>query len=248
MPEVENVEINWSAYASQYDLMCHHNSYYDENIDELLRYLDSINFDGKSRIADIGAGTGNFICELAKKYPQASFTHIDANREMNKIALRKYETLKLQNIQVIEEEVQRLDFQDYKFDLVLCINALYAMSPQQLVLSKIRSWVAPTGFLYVLDLGRKMDSTDWGLHFLRKAARERQLLTYLTDTFVRGREVFKQNKMTTVAQDSGRYWTHETKDFGTTLEDSGFKVDVLKTCYRGYADLAICRPEPTHAM
>ena len=233
-------EIDWGAYAVQYDLMCSHNSYYGENIEQLLDYLESIGFDGKSHIADIGAGTGNFITELANKYPDATFTHIDSNREMNKIALQKYDSIGLANVQVIEEDVQRLDFSEGSFDLVLCINALYAMQPQQFVLTKIRKWIAPKGLLYVLDLGRKMDSTDWGLHFLRKATKEGRLISYLTDSLLRGREVFKQNQMTTIAQDSGRYWTHETEDFGTTLAASGYQIELLESCYRGYADLAIC--------
>jgi ubiquinone/menaquinone biosynthesis C-methylase UbiE len=237
-------EIDWSAYATQYDLMCHHNNSYEENISELLKYVEKLGLDSNCRIADIGAGTGNYICELSNILPDARFTHLDSNREMNLIAVDKYDSLGVKNICVIEEEIQRVEFEPGQFDLVICVNALYAMNPQEIILAKIRDWIAPTGILYVIDLGRKMDSVDWGYHFLKKATKERRLLAYLNDTFIHGREVLKQNRLTTAAQASGRYWTHETKKFGEILINSGFEIERLEPCYRGYSDLAICRKPP----
>lgn len=243
MSTVIEPEINWSAYATQYDLMCHHNNSYEENIAGLLNYVSDLDLDKNCRIADIGAGTGNYICELSKILPEARFTHLDSNREMNLIAVNKYEESGIKNICVIEEDIQRVEFQPDQFDLVICVNALYAMNPQELILAKIRDWMASDGILYVIDLGRKMNSIDWGYHFLKKAAKERRLLEYLNDTFIHGREVLKQNRLTTAAQDSGRYWTHGTSGFGEILANSGFEIETLEPCYRGYSDLAICRKE-----
>ena len=235
-------EIDWGKYAQQYDLMCRHNDAYEENVSALAQFVQTINLNPTCSIVDIGAGTGNFICELSKVLPSANFVHLDANREMNNIALRKYEKQKIGNVQIIEEQVQRADLPVDTFSLAICVNSLYAMNPQELILSKIHQWLAPDGYLYVIDLGRKMDSWDWGRYFLRQAFREKRLLEYLTDAVARGREVLRQNNMTTIAQDSGRYWTHETSQFGQVLESAGFKIEKLETCYRGYADLAICRP------
>ena len=235
-------EIDWGKYAQQYDLMCRHNDAYEVNVSALAQFVQTINLNPTCSIVDIGAGTGNFICELSKVLPSANFVHLDANREMNNIALRKYEKQKIGNVQIIEEQVQRADLPVDTFSLAICVNSLYAMNPQELILSKIHQWLAPDGYLYVIDLGRKMDSWDWGRYFLRQAFREKRLLEYLTDAVARGREVLRQNNMTTIAQDSGRYWTHETSQFGQVLESAGFKIEKLETCYRGYADLAICRP------
>jgi ubiquinone/menaquinone biosynthesis C-methylase UbiE len=237
-----DAEIDWGKYAKQYDLMCHHNDAYEENVSSLIDFVKSINLNPTSSILDIGAGTGNYLVELSRVLPDAYFTHLDANREMNTIALQKYEDHQLKNVQIVEEKVQRANFSPGAFSLAICVNALYAMNPQELILSKIRSWLAPDGYLYVIDLGRKMDSWDWGRHFLRQAYREKRLLEYLTDAVTRGREVLKQNNMTTVAQETGKYWTHETPHFGRVLQSAGFEVQKLETCYRGYADLAICRP------
>ena len=235
-------EIDWGRYAQQYDLMCHHNDAYTDNLSSLIDFVESVNLSPTASILDIGAGTGNYLLELSKVLPDAHFTHLDANREMNTIALQKYEDQRVKSVQIVEEEVQRANFCLGEFSLAICINALYAMNPQELILSKIRSWLEPDGYLYVIDLGRKMDSWDWGRHFLRQAYREKRLLEYLTDAATRGREVLKQNNMTTIAQESGKYWTHETSHFGQILESAGFQVQKLETCYRGYADLAVCRP------
>jgi len=242
LPVSTDSEIDWSKYAQQYDLMCHHNDAYEENLNDLIKFVDSLDLKSTSSIIDIGAGTGNFLCELSARFPHGKLVHLDSNREMNKIALEKYGQLSIPNVQIVEEEVQRADFQQGQFDLAICVNALYAMNPQDLILSKIRSWLADDGYLYVIDLGRKMDSWDWGRHFLRQSFREKRLLEYLRDAVTRGREVLKQNNMTTIAQESGKYWTHDTSQFGQILETAGFRIQRLERCYRGYADLAICRP------
>jgi len=221
--------------------MCLHNDSYEQNIEEFTKYVSGLNLPPKCRVADIGAGTGNFICQISKVIPYAEFTHVDSNREMNQIALKKYDQYKLPNVRVIEDDIQRLDFPDHEFDLIVCVNALYAMVPQDLVLRKMRDWLKPNGVFYVIDLGREMKTVDWGVHFLRTAYKQRRLLAYLNDAFLRGREVLRQNRLTTIAQNSGRYWMHETASFGEQLLEAGFEIERLEPCYRGYADLAICR-------
>ena len=161
---------------------------------------------------------------------------------MNEIALSKYETLNLQNVRVIEEPVQRAEFAAGSFDLVICVNALYAMNPQELILAKLRGWIDPSGFLYVIDLGRRMDSWDWGRHFFKEAYKQKRLLSYLTDAVSRGREVLRQNNMTRIAQETGQYWIHETDEFREALISAGFKIQEIEPCYRGYADRAVCKP------
>jgi len=234
--------IDWSSYAQQYDLMCDNNTYYQDNIRNLCDFIASYELPAFPKILDLGAGTGNFVTALRHALPDSDITHLDANREMNKIAMQKYHRLPGPTIRVLENEVHDSTFEEGEFDLILCINALYAMTPQEIVLSKVRQWLKPEGVFYVLDLGREMDTVDWGLHFLVQAAKERELLGYLRNSLIKGREVVKQNRMTRLAQKSGNYWTHDTPHFEKLLSAAGFKISSLKTCYRGYSDLAICHP------
>lgn len=234
------VEMDWSAYSEHYDLLCETNDSYTHLIQDFISFCKDKGFSRSSVIADVGAGTGNFLMSVANIFDQGALFHIDSNRDMNSIAMRKYDNLSTARPIVIESDCQQVDLPANSVDLIVCINALYAITPQEEVLLKFKDWLKPSGFLYVVDLGRKMDSSDWGAHFLKQAFKERRVFRYINDA-IKAREVIRQNNITSLAQESGRYWQHGTIDFGQTLETSGFTVDKLETCYRGYADLAICR-------
>lgn len=231
--------INWGAYATYYDLLCSHNDSYAELLQGFETFLRNTNLPDNPTIADIGAGTGNFTQLIAEVLPNAHIFHIDSNREMNVRALEKYQEKGFSNITMIETDVFSLDLIENSLDMLICINSLYALSPQQIALSKFRTWLKPDGLLYVVDLGREMNPLDWGLHFLNRARKENYIFQYLRDS-IRGREVVKQNRTTRVAQRSGHYWMHETREFGEVLEASGYSIVRLEPCYRDYADLAIC--------
>ncbi len=234
-------EIDWDAYATQYDRMCSYNPSYNENLTKLMEFLSNSDcIKEGSQVADLGAGTGNFLAHLATSYPLVHFLHVDSNRAMNEIALKKYRGMDLSNVTVLEEPVQTVALEEGSLDLALCVHSLYAMPPQDIVLRKIQKWLKPGGILYVVDLGRSMRPIDWGLHFFQRAATSGQIGQYVKDA-ISSREVVRQNRLTRVAQDSGRYWTHTTQQFGDTLEKVGFQLERLEQAYRGYSDLAICK-------
>ena len=232
--------INWSAYARHYDLLCSHNDSYSELLDALSSFLSSADLPENPLIVDVGAGTGNFSAIISETLPDSNIYHIDANREMNLRALSKYELHDHRNITIIESDVLEAKLDSNSVDLIICINCLYAMNPQALVLEKFRSWLKPSGLLYVVDLGREMKPLDWGLHFFRRAQKKHYVFEYLKDA-IRGREVVKQNRTTRIAQLSGEYWMHDTIEFGNILTQSGYNLLKLEPCYRDYADLAICQ-------
>ena len=136
--KVADDEMNWDAYAEHYDVMCELNPSYQENIDKLVQYLQSWNISDQPAILDLGAGTGIYILALAKQLNGASFVHVDFDRKMNELAQRKY----LQNqipVEIRNQYVQDVHFEESSFDVIICINALYAISPQTEVLKKIHS-------------------------------------------------------------------------------------------------------------
>lgn len=233
-------EIDWTAYSEHYDLLCETNDVYTDMVDTFLSYCEEVQIAPDAKIVDLGAGTGNFLLKIGARLPESALFHVDSNREMNALASNKYENTLMRQPTLIEEPVQSVDFPPDSIDLIICVNALYAMNPQSLILQKIYTWLRPGGVFYVVDLGRTMDSTDWGLHFLKTAAKQRTLLKYMRDT-LKAREVIKQNRLSTIAQETGRYWTHETEEFGEALKSAGFSIEILEPCYRGYADLAVCR-------
>lgn len=237
---VDSDEMDWDAYAEHYDLMCELNPSYQDNLLSLATRLPKWNLPSDARVCDLGAGTGNYIHLLSRLIPDATFTHVDFDKKMNEVAQQKYQSAEIDEVHVVKDYVQRVEFPKESFDLILCVNALYAISPQVQVLRKIHSWLNPDGKFFVIDFGRKQRVLDWTFYLFRESLKHHRVGTYVK-ALLEGREVIKQNRRSTKGQITGRYWTHSTEDFGVTLEECGFEVEELFPCYRGYSDLAVCR-------
>jgi ubiquinone/menaquinone biosynthesis C-methylase UbiE len=234
--------ISWDAYASQYDLLAAANPSYAENIEIVRAAIASLDLPAGAVVCDVGGGTGNFTCALSEDMPDARFVHLDADAEMNRIASAKFVSLGVRDVSVVGRSVFDVDFANGSFDLILCINALYSMVPQDEVLDRIRRWLKPDGRFVVIDFGRRTKVFDWGRFILGNMIKEKGLVESLR--FLRkGLETLKQNRRGSKGQAEGIYWLHSTEEFGRVLTGHGFIVDELRTCYRGYCDLALCRPD-----
>jgi len=234
-------EMNWDAYAEHYDVMCAFNPAYQQNIEQLERYIRKWNLPEDAKICDLGAGTGNYIVAMSRLIPNASFVHVDFDAKMNVAAQKKYADHGVQDFTIMANYAQHVDFPESQFDLVVCVNALYAICPQKQVLNKVRTWLKPEGRFFVIDFGRRQRTLDWAIYLFRESMKNHRAGDYVK-ALIESREVFKQNRKSLKGQQTGRYWLHSTSEFGNTLVDSGFEVDELAVCYRGYADLAVCRP------
>ena len=239
-PKVEPDEMDWQAYAMHYDEMCELNPAYQQNINVLMGYIRSWSLPSQPEICDLGAGTGNYIKEISHLLPNSNFSHVDFDTKMNELAHQKYERANVKSVRIINEYVQRVVFEPKQFDLIICVNALYAISPQKQVLNNIRSWLKDDGRFFVIDFGRKQKTLDWTMYLFRESIRNHRVGRYAR-ALIEAREVIKQNRRSSKGQKSGRYWTHTTSEFANTLVDCGFSVEEVFPCYRGYADLAICR-------
>lgn len=231
--------MNWDAYAEHYDEMCAMNPAYAANIQLLVDRLKDWALPESARICDLGAGTGNYILRLAALLPSARFWHVDFDDRMIELARNKYEKEQLANVHMLQQEVHSVDFPPDSFDLIVCINALYAFTPQRQVLAKMHTWLRPTGKLFTIDFGRRQRTLDWALYLLRESVKSHQVRRYARG-LVEAREVTKQNRRTSKGQQTGRYWMHSTQEFGEALADAGFTVRELSRCYRDYADMAVC--------
>ncbi len=232
--------IDWDAYATQYDLMAKYNPSYHENIELLRGGLDRWGVPSDAEICDLGAGTGNYISALFRARPQATYTHVDFDSVMNDIARDKYKSLGLERVSIHEAYVQRAEFPDESFDLVICVNALYAMSPQEPILDKIRNWLKPGGVFFVIDFGRRFRMIDWGWYFISSMIRNHGVAE-CARFLLSCAEIYKQNSRGSKNQQDGAYWLHSTTEFGSALTEAGFEVEELQPCYRDYCDLAVCR-------
>jgi len=234
-------QIDWKAYADKYDLMATNNPSYEENVHIALDQIRKRKLPRKANICDLGAGTGNYILALNSILPEASYTHLDYDHKMCGIASDKYNKAELTNVEIVEEYVQRATLKVSHYDLIICVNSLYAMKPVELTLRRIKSWLKPSGSLFVIDFGAQNNVLDWGWYIFREISRKKGPFTALR-TFVEGSEVIRQNQIGSRSQATGEYWTHSEQSFRDKLIECGFTIVDQSKCYRGYCDLAMCEP------
>lgn len=232
--------LEWSAYAPKYDAICAYNPAYQENLERLKRYLRSWDLDENAQVADLGAGTGNFVCAMSEVLPKASYTHIDFDPCMNDLARKKYGQLGVPNVRIVQDYLQRVSIPDDSFDLIICVNVLYAVAPQSLLLNRVRRWLKPGGRFFVIDFGRKVRIFDWGWYFLKNTLRDHSLSHFIR-VLVDNYEFVRQNKHAQHDFEEGHFWEHSTDEFRDLLVRTGFDVEEIYTCYREYCDLAVCR-------
>ncbi|MEZ5551990.1 MAG: class I SAM-dependent methyltransferase [Pseudomonadales bacterium] len=236
--------IDWDAYASQYDLLAKYNPSYHENVEMLRKGVLEWSIPDDARICDLGAGTGNYITALSKVRPMAKYVHVDFDRPMNEIAREKYVANGISDVVIVEENIHKVDFTPQTFDLVVCVNALYAVSPQADVLAKVRKWLKPSGVFFVIDFGRRNRMWDWSWYILKNLVKEHGFIEcakFLSNSA----EMIRQNNRGQKNQADGKYWLHSTHEFGKAMTEAGFLVEELRPCYRDYCDLAVCRKAPT---
>lgn len=235
-----NSPMSFSRYAPQYDRLASLNPAYQENLDRFTQVVQKIEFTKNPVVCDVGAGTGNYICAMQCILPDARYIHIDSDHEMNAIALDKYQSNNFENVKIVEDYCQRVDHQAESLDFIICVNSLYAMQPQTLILKKLHSWLKPGGILFVIDFGRQHDVLDWGYYMFTEIAKKygyvraaREMLNLLSAR--------RENANTTKGQKSGAYWTHSTREFEKFLLNQDFEILEIEECYRGYSDLAVCK-------
>ena len=232
-------KIDWASYALDYDAMCHANPAYAENIAHLKNRFEGWHLPPNPKVLDIGAGTGAFICAVGDLVDTAQYTHLDFNPSMNAQALIKYKKHGL-DVNVIESAFGDINLPRESQDLVICVNALYAMPQPHAMLRKIRRLTKPGGKFFIIDFGRQMRVSHWSAYILKSLVRTRGVPGALA-WFWRYRDVLKQNRRGMRAQRKGGYWLHSSVQFANALERSGWHIEELTTCYQGYCDLAVCR-------
>jgi len=111
---------------STFDEVAHN---YDNNKQFILsakKMLDLIDIKNpKATILDLSSGTGNIAIEVAKKYSKATIYGVDLSDEMLQIAREKTAKENLDNIIYSVQDVENLQFENEKFDLITCGYGLF---------------------------------------------------------------------------------------------------------------------------
>lgn len=229
---------DWSAYATAYDLLSDHNPEYQALMKGFEAFLAGIEI--PRLIYDIGGGTGNYTEIAARVCPGSEVRLVEPDAGM--IAVAQAKLAGFGNIKYDNRTLEDFDAPGTA-DLVICVHALYAMPEQEQRLGDLRRLLRPGGLLYLIDLGRYMNVTDWRSYLFSNLKKEHGLVGALRVLW-QGREIAKQNNAILKAQKKGVYWTHTEAEIASAAAAVGFEILRQQSVYRGYSDLLVCRATP----
>ena len=230
--------VDWSTYATAYDLLSEHNPEYQALLCDFEAFLATI--ETPRLIYDIGGGTGNFTQIASRACPGSEIRFVEPNAGM--IGAAKAKLTANGNIRFDSVSIEDIDATGTA-DLVICVHALYTMPAPEQRIGDLRRLLRPGGWLYLVDLGRYMDVAEWRTYLFSNLRKEHGLFSALRILW-QGREIAKQNKAIFKAQKMGTYWTHTEAEIALSVTAAGFEIVRQQSVYRGYSDLLTCRANP----
>lgn len=99
-------------------------------------------------VLDLGCGWGSLSLWIAEHYPNCRVTAVSNSHSQRQFIEDRCRTLGLQNVEVRTCDIAQLEL-DEKFDRVLSVEMFEHVRNYQLLLRKIRSWLAREGKLFV---------------------------------------------------------------------------------------------------
>jgi ubiquinone/menaquinone biosynthesis C-methylase UbiE len=126
-------------------------SYFYDSISDFIPYqsmiLDIINKipDAKLKLLDVGCGTGNLLNDLRPLRPRAILEGADLSDNMLLRAKKKCPELMFKKINLNS----KLPYEDNFFDVITCVNVLYAVNDPKQVISELRRVLHSEGLLII---------------------------------------------------------------------------------------------------
>lgn len=138
MKDASNKSVFWNCYARCYDGLLE-TVPYQRLIAQTLAHIPAT----ATRLLDAGCGTGNLLRAARETQPQLALAGIDFSHQMLRRAADKVPTATLSR----GDLNQPLPFADGSFDVVTCVNVLYAVENPEKTVSELRRVLAPGGRL-----------------------------------------------------------------------------------------------------
>ncbi|MGC9099114.1 MAG: class I SAM-dependent methyltransferase [Candidatus Micrarchaeia archaeon] len=111
---------------------------------------------GKKKVLDVATGTGRIAFAIARKYKNYDVMGIDINSEMLGEALKKGRGLK--NLSYSLGNVESLEFEDNKFDIVVSAFSLSLFDDLPKAVAEMHRVLKPSGKLILMDMLKPKDS------------------------------------------------------------------------------------------
>jgi ubiquinone/menaquinone biosynthesis C-methylase UbiE len=232
--------VDWSDYSQVYDLMTEVNPAYQELLSYFEKFLSDSGLKEGDCFADFGAGTGNFSIAAAQKIRGLEVLHVESDEGMNARANSKVARGDL--VRVIMDDIEKTPIKERSLDGASVVHALYTLSHPREFLVRLARGMRPGGRVFLCDLGRVLNLTDWWQYLLRDSLARRGFLA-TAGVMIRGRSITVQNRKIAREQRAGRYWTHTHEEFVAAVRQAGLRVISHREVYRGYSDLVIAERE-----
>lgn len=113
---------------------------------EAERLLKYVAVQPGQNILDIATGTALVAIPAAKKVaPNGSVIGVDISSGMLKQAKNKIESEKIDNLELIEADIESIEFAPEQFDIIFCCSALVYISNIPAIIDNCYRWLKPGG-------------------------------------------------------------------------------------------------------
>ena len=229
----EPTMVDWSAYASRYDMLLHHNPAYIDLLERFDRWIDRHTPEGRFEAVDVGAGTGSFAERLLERRDDAVATLIEPDKAMREHAAMKLARFGSRAV-VVDGDFSTPPPQSY--DIVISTHAIYTAEEPRAALRALAAMARPEGLGFLIDFGGRMRVWSWRLYLTNHLLRRHGLVK--TVRLARdGREIARQNARVAEQQRAGRYWLHDRPKFVEEVRAAGWDAIESATVYRGCSTL-----------
>ncbi|MDB6135479.1 MAG: SAM-dependent methyltransferase [Verrucomicrobiales bacterium] len=227
--------MNWSTYAKCYDLMAENNPEYQKLFPILQRSLGKLQLSSEEKIFELGSGTGNFSLKLSDIFHKNIISAVELNPEMLKLAAEKFKLQNKSNIILLNKDYHDLLLFESNISVIVAVHSIYCSNKHELLLKNIYDSLKPGGIFFAIDLGRKMDVSDWRRYIFKYLYHKKGFFQSII-TLIKGFLVLLSNKKIRSQQDRGAYWVHSAEEFINKITNAGFEINNYATCYRNYSD------------
>jgi cyclopropane-fatty-acyl-phospholipid synthase len=115
----------------------------------LALYADRAQLANGQDILELGCGWGSLTLWMAEHFPQSRITAVSNSRPQREFIQTRCKQQGLNNVQVITQDVNRLELPFAQFDRVASIEMFEHMRNYDTLLGRIASWMRPGGKLFV---------------------------------------------------------------------------------------------------
>lgn len=112
---------------------------------EARRLLEYVEVKPEQKILDLATGTGLVAIPAAKAAAKGSVIGVDISKGMLAQAKDKITAEAIDNLELIEADVETIDFESEQFDLIFCCSALVYVSDISATMDKCYRWLKPNG-------------------------------------------------------------------------------------------------------